>query len=243
MLEAADANPVDFGPLLQQMDRNNRVGPAHQQLRIERARIEHASRTEQGGRVADLAALAESGYRAGLIHADPAWHDGDGSLGARAHYPTMTLQQIADLPVASLTADNCLLLLWVHGVHLALGNHVPIMRAWGFAPTCIGFSWPKRNPSGEGYHCGLGNWVRHGTEVCLLGVEAIRCAWPRMCTKLLTRLSARTAPSPTRCTSRIERLVAGPYLELFARERVPGWTVWGNEIAPDQMHPLSEAAE
>ncbi len=28
---------------------------------------------------------------------------------------------------------------------------------------------------------------------------------------------------------RIERLVAGPYLELFARQQRPGWTVWGNQ--------------
>jgi N6-adenosine-specific RNA methylase IME4 len=28
---------------------------------------------------------------------------------------------------------------------------------------------------------------------------------------------------------RIERLVAGPYLELFARTQRPGWTVWGNQ--------------
>jgi len=28
---------------------------------------------------------------------------------------------------------------------------------------------------------------------------------------------------------RIERLVAGPYLELFARQSRPGWTTWGNE--------------
>jgi N6-adenosine-specific RNA methylase IME4 len=28
---------------------------------------------------------------------------------------------------------------------------------------------------------------------------------------------------------RIERLVAGPYLELFARETAPGWHCWGNQ--------------
>jgi hypothetical protein len=28
---------------------------------------------------------------------------------------------------------------------------------------------------------------------------------------------------------RIERLVAGPYLELFARETKPGWECWGDE--------------
>jgi N6-adenosine-specific RNA methylase IME4 len=30
---------------------------------------------------------------------------------------------------------------------------------------------------------------------------------------------------------RIERLVAGPYLELFARETKEGWDRWGNQSA------------
>jgi hypothetical protein len=34
---------------------------------------------------------------------------------------------------------------------------------------------------------------------------------------------------------RIERLVAGPYLELFARRERNGWTTWGNEVAPPQV--------
>lgn len=37
---------------------------------------------------------------------------------------------------------------------------------------------------------------------------------------------------------RIERLVAGPYLELFARQKRPGWDVWGNEV-----DKFKEAAE
>ena len=41
---------------------------------------------------------------------------------------------------------------------------------------------------------------------------------------------------------RIERLVAGPYLELFARQKRPGWDVWGNEA--DKFRPAKpEAAE
>ena len=35
----------------------------------------------------------------------------------------------------------------------------------------------------------------------------------------------------------IERCSPGPYLELFARERTPGWTQWGDQVdsyaAPD----------
>ena len=35
---------------------------------------------------------------------------------------------------------------------------------------------------------------------------------------------------PQEVRSRIERLLAGPYLELFARHAIPKWTVWGNEV-------------
>lgn len=29
----------------------------------------------------------------------------------------------------------------------------------------------------------------------------------------------------------------GPYLELFARRRQPGWDVWGNEVESDIIMP------
>jgi N6-adenosine-specific RNA methylase IME4 len=35
---------------------------------------------------------------------------------------------------------------------------------------------------------------------------------------------------PAEVHERIERLLAGPYLELFARKDRPGWLTWGNEI-------------
>ena len=35
---------------------------------------------------------------------------------------------------------------------------------------------------------------------------------------------------PDEAYSRMQRLFAGPYLELFGRKPRPGWTVWGNEI-------------
>jgi N6-adenosine-specific RNA methylase IME4 len=46
------------------------------------------------------------------------------------------------------------------------------------------------------------------------------------------RSSSNRAPSSRKpdCTrERIERLVTGPYLELFARGERPGWTAWGDE--------------
>jgi N6-adenosine-specific RNA methylase IME4 len=34
---------------------------------------------------------------------------------------------------------------------------------------------------------------------------------------------------PADVRERIERLVPGPYLELFARETKPGWDCWGEQ--------------
>ena len=47
---------------------------------------------------------------------------------------------------------------------------------------------------------------------------------------------------PEEVRRRIERLFAGPYLELYGRKPVEGWTVWGNEIARGQMNTAAEAA-
>jgi N6-adenosine-specific RNA methylase IME4 len=44
---------------------------------------------------------------------------------------------------------------------------------------------------------------------------------------------------PEEVRKRIERLVPGPYLELFARRPVSEWTTWGNELASS----VKEAAE
>ena len=35
---------------------------------------------------------------------------------------------------------------------------------------------------------------------------------------------------PEGVRQRIERLYRGPYLELYARRNVSGWTTWGNEL-------------
>jgi N6-adenosine-specific RNA methylase IME4 len=45
---------------------------------------------------------------------------------------------------------------------------------------------------------------------------------------------------PEEVRRRIERLFPGPYLELFARKPVPGWTTWGNEIPRAQFAAAAE---
>ena len=136
ILNKATQDPARYGHLVDLMDRTDRVDPAHIELRLLERQQEHAQRVENGCRVTDLIALANSGQRFGVVYADPAW-DGDreGYRSAASHYPAISLfQQIAELPVARLLADDAALLMWVTGHHVARGNHVSVIRGpWACA--------------------------------------------------------------------------------------------------------------
>ena len=79
---------------------------------------------------------------------------------------------------------------------------------------------------------GTGYWTRANTEPCLLatwGKPKRLNADVRMAIISPRRQHSR---KPDDIHARIERLVAGPYLELFARRTRPGWTTWGDEVPP-----------
>ncbi len=49
----------------------------------------------------------------GVILADPAWqYRNKGNGAAENHYPTMTMDDICNLAVGELAADDCVLVLW-----------------------------------------------------------------------------------------------------------------------------------
>jgi N6-adenosine-specific RNA methylase IME4 len=214
---------------------------------IKEAKIERAKRRQghliaDGCRVDDLVALANSGKRFSVIYADPPWpretyggYSGKVRSSPDNHYGTSALDEIARLPVAPLAADDCVLLLWCTWPHIAIGTHVAIMNAWGFRPSTDGFVWVKQNPSGDGFHTGMGYWTRSNTEVCLL---AIKGSPPRLATdvhELVIATVGEHSAKPEEVRRRIERLFAGPYLELYARRLAPGWTSWGNEIPREHL--------
>jgi len=131
---------------------------------IKQAKARNAKRIEHGCTVDDLHALAASGKRFPVIYADPAWpwdcaESGKIHSAPDHHYGTSTLDEIAKLPVAALVADDCALLLWCTGPHIAIGTHTKIMQAWGFKPSTMAFVWVKENKSdgrvrtrGQGYY-------------------------------------------------------------------------------------------
>lgn len=177
----------------------------------------------------------------GAIYADPPWHfrnfskKGTGR-NAVSHYDCMSLADIKKMPVASMAAKNCALFMWVTDPFL--NRAFEVMEAWGFEYKTVAFTWVKANKNADlkalsesDFFTGLGYWTRANAEMCLLGTRGKPPRLRKDVRRLIIDRRREHSRKPDEARTRIERLVAGPYLELFARERATGWDGWGNQAA------------
>ena len=179
--------------------------------------------------------------RFGVIYADPPWRFEPYSRvtgmdrTAENHYPTMSVDALAALPLPA--ADDCVLFLWVTMAMLA-----PAMRlieVWGFTHKS-GHGWAKPRP-------GTGYWVRDNLELLLIATRGQPVA-PAPGEQLPALIEAPQGPhseKPAAFAEMIERLYpATPKLEMFARGAPrPGWDVWGNETQPSERIAGSRSAD
>lgn len=196
-----------------------------------------------------------AGYR--TIVADPPWpfQWGGGKGGRRRRetelgYRTMTVEEIAALPVADLAdPGGANLFMWATDEIYREGQAVAVVRAWGFEPVGPSLIWAKDN-------FGTGLFPRPAHEPLLVcrtrGTTAI---WTE-------HFDVRATPSvqrfgqgrgannggkvhsakPDAALDLIERVSPGPYVELFARRARFGWDYWGDESLgtaemPTRDHP------
>jgi len=145
------------------------------------------------------------------------------------HYDCMTLDEIAALPVRAVAADDCALFLWITGPFLAIGAHIPIMKAWGFKPTAMAFDWAKRNRSGHGAFMGGGFTTRANVEYVVLGKRGRSVRRDAGVRSLIVANVREHSRKPDEFYERVERYCAGPRLELFGRQSRENWTVWGEQ--------------
>jgi N6-adenosine-specific RNA methylase IME4 len=221
------------------------VRNAVREIEVKQERESYAVRAAQGGTVADLEALATSGFRAGVIVPDFPWefevYSGKGKQrSAERRYDTWPLERIkAFAPlIGRLAAPDCALLLWA--VWPEHPGAFEVITACGFDYKTVGFVWVKTTksasaitPDGDGLHTGTGYHTRANTEVALLATRGA----PRRLSNdvhqvIIAPVGEQHSAKPDEVYRRIERLYPGPYLELFARKPRDGWTTWGNEIAP-----------
>jgi N6-adenosine-specific RNA methylase IME4 len=175
-----------------------------------------------------------------VIYADPPWSFSTYSAkgkgrSAEAYYDCMTLADIKALPVAEWAADDCVLLMWVTDPCLKQG--LDVIDAWGFTYKTVGFYWAKCGIDKlTGLHdadiwpIGTGYWTRANPEQCLLATRGKPKRLNADVRKLIVSPRREHSRKPGEAYKRIERLCAGPYLELFARARRPGWDSLGAEV-------------
>jgi N6-adenosine-specific RNA methylase IME4 len=209
---------------------------------IEQERAAYRARTVHGGTVADLVAMAASGYRASVICPDCPWPFDTYSVQGRQrspdrNYNTMTLNEIKALPAGALAADNCALLVWaVRPEHPGV---LDVIASWGFQYKTAGFVWVKTTKNaeaitlaGEGLHWGMGFATRSNTEPCLLATRGAPLRLAADVHQVIIAPVGAHSEKPDETYRRIERLFPGPYLEMFARKPREGWTTWGDELPP-----------
>ena len=158
------------------------------------------------------------------ILADPPWDVNQrGNYGAVNHYGLMGVDRLKAMPVKDLAAEDAHCWLWVTNGTLRHGFDV--LEAWGFTPRSV-FTWVKPRFT-------LGVYLRNATEHMLLGTRGnAPVRFKSQGTWGFYPLQGHSH-KPEEQYAVIERVSPGPYLELFARRKQPGWDVWGNEIKSD----------
>lgn len=149
-------------------------------------------------------------------------------------YEVMREDDLNALPVEALAAENCVLFMW--SCWPVLQWSLRTMEAWGFTYKTCGFCWMKAH-AGQielfqddiEAHMTLGYWTRSNSEFCLLGTRGKPKRLSADVRQGIIAPKREHSRKPDGIHERVERLVAGPYLELFARQKRPGWTVWGNQ--------------
>lgn len=169
----------------------------------------------------DLATVA--GKKFGCVYADPPWLYGNQATRAATsdHYSGMTVDEICALPIGELAADRSHLHLWTTNAFIFDARRV--MEAWGFEYKSV-FVWVKPQ-------MGIGNYWRVSHEFMLLGVRGTLTFANHGQMSWLSSPRGRHSSKPEQVRSIIEKVSPGPYLELFGRSEVDGWTVFGNDIS------------
>lgn len=181
----------------------------------------------------------------GCILADPPWafrtFSGENMTPHRCaedHYRTMTLEQMAALPVADVAAKDCALFMWIVGSHLT--EAIDLATAWGFEFKTDAFYWLKQKMIGAMQadlftgdipepRMGFGYWTRKQVEPCWLFTRGNPRRLGRGVRQAIISPRREHSRKPDEQYDRIEALVGGPYLEMFARTQRSGWSVWGNQ--------------
>ena len=170
-----------------------------------------------------------------IIYADPPWSfktyssKGKEKKSAECHYPCMKKEDIQNLPILQVCADDCILFLWV--TFPCLEEGIELIKKWGFEYKTCGFTWVKRNRKSDSYFWGLGYWTRANAEICLIATKGKPKRVSKSVHQICDARIMEHSRKPSEIRDRIVQLCGDlPRIELFARQHSDGWDCWGNEV-------------
>ena len=174
-----------------------------------------------------------------IIYTDPPWSYRDNQFSKKKgkqidlrsvndHYPTMTHQELLDLPVQKIAdPKQCLIFMWTSSPHLDVA--IELIKHWGFDWGTVAFVWDKMrlNP---------GYYTLSQCELCLVGKMG-RIPQPRGARnirQLVRSKRGRHSAKPKSIRNFIsEMFPTQNKIEMFARRKEIGWDAWGNEVYCD----------
>lgn len=186
----------------------------------------------------------------GLIYIDPPWEQQMFSAetgikkAPQAKYDCMSLEDIQALPIAQLAAANCFVVMWTLWNFVAPGYGTDVLRAWMAEPKSGG-AWFKLTKNDK-VSMGTGYGFRGCSEPFLTaayGAPKVRSHRER--NGIVTEIEVDAAleldalvaqlrehsRKPEEMREALERMFPDvPKVEVFARERRPGWDAWGNQV-------------
>jgi len=161
-----------------------------------------------------------------IIYADPPWRYTFSKSNSRLienQYQTMSTDDICNLPIKSITAQNAVLYMWATAPKLL--EAIRVINAWGFNYKTHGI-WDKEI-------IGMGYWFRGQHE--LLTVSTKGNFSPPPSTMRISSIMKEKRTRHSKKPDFIRDLIKNWFpdsecIELFARQPTKGWDTWGNEL-------------
>lgn len=180
-----------------------------------------------------------------IIYADPAWSYRDYTSREVAErnlnnnskksvvmkYDVMKTQDLCDLPIKDICAEDCILFMWV--TMPKLNECFDLMKSWGFKYSTCGFTWIKKNKKNTSTNFwGMGRWTRSNAELCLIGIKGKPQRVSKSIHSVIETPIEEHSKKPDCVRDKIVELCGDiPRIELFARQSAEGWDCWGNEAS------------
>jgi N6-adenosine-specific RNA methylase IME4 len=159
-----------------------------------------------------------------VVVVDPPWPYPEGMLP----YPSIDLDQVAEIPIPQLLAENAVVWLWTTNRFMYQALRIAI-ECWQLEQQNI-LTWDKQRP-------GTGHWLRGETEHCLLLRRGNPTFLQENHTTILRARAREHSRKPDEFYTLVEETCPGAKVELFSRQQRAGWHAHGAEtdLYPAEM--------